>query len=277
MSNRAIKEGKGQEALQHYNAALTAELPGSAAFVAVLFANRAAAHQSLGQATHAVADCLRATALSPAYSKVRCSTISIWWKSGFTFVSTSKLPLNPLLSWTKPCTECCDGQGAIICGIYIGCFAETVCMDVRRRTLAFYISQVPFSELHAVPAGPQVLLSTLPLCEGVEWRWLCGQAHSRLATVLSELKHRTGEADVLERLQALPVATPSEAAAVAHRLRAARAAAQTATPDHYKVIGIARDADAEEVSSAALQTMVQGGLSGWVANELQGKGRRCLN
>lgn len=125
ISYRAIKEGKGQEALQHYNAALTAELPGSAAFVAVLFANRAAAHQSLGQATHAVADCLRATALSPAYSKVRSFTFSIWWKSGVTFVSTSKLPLNPLLSWTKPCTECCDGQGKINCGIYIGCFAET--------------------------------------------------------------------------------------------------------------------------------------------------------
>jgi hypothetical protein len=115
-----------------------------------------------------------------------------------------------------------------------------------------YISQVPYYELHAVPAGPQELLSTLPLCKGIEWRWLCAQAHSRLATVLSELKHRTGEADVLERLQALPVATPSEAAAVAQRLHAARAAARTATPDHYKVIGIARDADAEEVSSAAL-------------------------
>ncbi|EIE19931.1 hypothetical protein COCSUDRAFT_58168 [Coccomyxa subellipsoidea C-169] len=140
--NRAIKEGKGEEALQHYNAALTAQLPGSCAFVAVLFANRAAAHQSLGQATHAVADCLRATALNPGYSR----------------------------------------------------------------------------------------------------------AHSRLATVLSELKHRTGEADALERLQALPVSAPAEAASVAQRLRAARTAARSATPDHYKVLGLARDADAEEVN-----------------------------
>ncbi len=70
MSDRAIKEGKADVALQHYNAALAAALPGSAAFAAVLYANRAAAHQSLGQCTLAVADCLRATALNPAYSKV---------------------------------------------------------------------------------------------------------------------------------------------------------------------------------------------------------------
>lgn len=70
MSDRAIKEGKADVAVQHYNATLAADLPGSAAFAAVLYANRAAAHQSLGQCTLAVADCLRATALNPTYSKV---------------------------------------------------------------------------------------------------------------------------------------------------------------------------------------------------------------
>jgi hypothetical protein len=109
MSNRAIKEGKGQEALQHYNAALTAELPGSAAFVAVLFANRAAAHQSLGQATHAVADCLRATALSPAYSKVRSFTVSIWWKSGVTFVPrASCLSIHSSAGQRQVLNYCCS-------------------------------------------------------------------------------------------------------------------------------------------------------------------------
>ncbi len=52
---------------------------------------------------------------------------------------------------------------------------------------------------------------------------------------------------MLRMLQALPVSAPAEAAGVAQRLRAARTAARSATPDHYKVLGLARDADAEEV------------------------------
>lgn len=73
---RAMKEGDVKSALAQYNDALAAELPGSAAFAAVLYANRAAAYQSLGQPTNAVADCLRATALNPAYSKVLGNVIS---------------------------------------------------------------------------------------------------------------------------------------------------------------------------------------------------------
>lgn len=93
---RAIKEGKAEEALGHYNAALAAEPAGSAAFVAVLYANRAAAHQSLGQPTAAVADCLRATALNPSYTKVlSCSPLA----PGPTVVSAALRVPKALLAW----------------------------------------------------------------------------------------------------------------------------------------------------------------------------------
>ena len=75
---------------------------------------------------------------------------------------------------------------------------------------------------------------------------------SRLASVLAELQHRAGEADALERLQALPPGGAAEAAGIERRLRAARAAARNATPDHYKVLGVARDADSEEVRYSML-------------------------
>jgi hypothetical protein len=64
-----MREGDAALAVSEYSRALAADLPGSPAFAAVLHANRAAAYQSLGQLTDAVADCLRATALNPSYAK----------------------------------------------------------------------------------------------------------------------------------------------------------------------------------------------------------------
>ena len=74
-----MQAGRAEEAAQHYSAALgsgqapgsAGQAPGSAAFSAVLHSNRAAAHQALGRPTAAVSDCLRATALDPAYARVR--------------------------------------------------------------------------------------------------------------------------------------------------------------------------------------------------------------
>jgi hypothetical protein len=65
-----MKAGQAAQALGHYSAALAAAQPGSAAFAAVLHANRAAAQQALGAHVAAVSDCLRATALDPGYAKV---------------------------------------------------------------------------------------------------------------------------------------------------------------------------------------------------------------
>lgn len=84
----------------------------------------------------------------------------------------------------------------------------------------------------------------------------CLQAQSRLAAVLLQLKHRSAEADALEKLQALPAAGQAD---VAQRLRAARAAARiSAMPDHYQVLGVARDADADEVVSCPIPSESQG-------------------
>ena len=69
---RALKSSQGQLALEHYSKALQQGHPPSIPFAAVLYANRAAARQSLGQHTEAMADCLRATALKPDYAKVCC-------------------------------------------------------------------------------------------------------------------------------------------------------------------------------------------------------------
>lgn len=67
---RALKNSQGQQAMDHYSKALELEPPPSIPFAAVLYANRAAAEQSLGQHAKAIADCLRATALKPDYAKV---------------------------------------------------------------------------------------------------------------------------------------------------------------------------------------------------------------
>ena len=67
---RALKSSQGQQAVEHYSKALDLEHFPSIPFAAVLYANRAAARQSLGQHAEAIADCLRATALKPDYAKV---------------------------------------------------------------------------------------------------------------------------------------------------------------------------------------------------------------
>ena len=67
---RALKSSQGQLAVQCYSKALDLEHFPSIPFAAVLYANRAAAEQSLGQHAKAIADCLRAIALKPDYAKV---------------------------------------------------------------------------------------------------------------------------------------------------------------------------------------------------------------
>lgn len=68
--NAAVKNGNHQLAVDKYTAALSHNAP--PVFAAVLYSNRAAAHQGLGQITDAMADCARARALDPNY--VRATT-----------------------------------------------------------------------------------------------------------------------------------------------------------------------------------------------------------
>lgn len=67
--NEAIKASKFSEAVDAYTSALAAaQLP--PAIAAVLYSNRAAAHQGLSNFALAIADCCRAKALTPGYAKV---------------------------------------------------------------------------------------------------------------------------------------------------------------------------------------------------------------
>jgi len=68
---RAQKEKQYDKALETYSKALGLCGSASPAFTAVLHANRAAAFQAKGSRADAVADCLRATALDPTYTKVQ--------------------------------------------------------------------------------------------------------------------------------------------------------------------------------------------------------------
>jgi tetratricopeptide (TPR) repeat protein len=65
--NRAFQAGSHQAAVDKYSAAVAECGPGP--YAAVLFCNRAAAHQSLGSTLEAVTDCGRARALAPGYVK----------------------------------------------------------------------------------------------------------------------------------------------------------------------------------------------------------------
>lgn len=69
---RAFKDKKYQQALDHYSGALASSQAGSGSivFAAVLYCNRAAAHQCLENWADAIADCARAKALNPDYVKV---------------------------------------------------------------------------------------------------------------------------------------------------------------------------------------------------------------
>jgi len=88
---RALKSSQGQQAVDHYSRALELEPPPSIPFAAVLYANRAAAEQSLGQHAKAIADCLRATALKPDYAKViRKPSLTLF--AMYTHVSLSCYP-----------------------------------------------------------------------------------------------------------------------------------------------------------------------------------------
>ena len=73
------------------------------------------------------------------------------------------------------------------------------------------------------------------------------QAHSRLAMLLSEVKHSSRAVDILERLQGLTQGFPQEAADVARRLREARSAAKLGAVDHYKLLGLGRSVSPEDV------------------------------
>ena len=75
------------------------------------------------------------------------------------------------------------------------------------------------------------------------------QAHSRLAQLLSELRHSSRAVDILERLQALTQGSPKEAADVARRLREAQSAAKLGAVDHYKLLGLGRTVSAEDVGA----------------------------
>lgn len=65
--NAALKDGKAAAAVEKYSAAIAEGCP--PAFAALLYSNRAAAHQSLGQYTEAIGDCGRARALNADYVK----------------------------------------------------------------------------------------------------------------------------------------------------------------------------------------------------------------
>jgi tetratricopeptide (TPR) repeat protein len=65
--NAALKKGDSEAAASKYSEALTRGLPPG--FAAVLYCNRAAAHQAASRWTEALADCGRAAALSPGYAK----------------------------------------------------------------------------------------------------------------------------------------------------------------------------------------------------------------
>lgn len=76
------------------------------------------------------------------------------------------------------------------------------------------------------------------------------QAHSRLAALLADLKHNDRAVDVLERLEGLVKESPLETADVARRLRDARLGAKFDAVDHYKLLGLDRNATSEDVSLA---------------------------
>jgi tetratricopeptide (TPR) repeat protein len=65
--NAALKRGDADAAEAKYTEALQSGLP--PAFAAVVYCNRAAAHQAASRWTEALADCGRAAALSPGYAK----------------------------------------------------------------------------------------------------------------------------------------------------------------------------------------------------------------
>lgn len=65
--NTAVSAKKYEQALEHYSKALM--LQPSAGFAALLHSNRAAALQSMDRLAEALADCGRAIALDPTYSK----------------------------------------------------------------------------------------------------------------------------------------------------------------------------------------------------------------
>ncbi|KAA8549812.1 hypothetical protein F0562_001496 [Nyssa sinensis] len=66
--NEAFQSGRHAEAVEHYTAALSCNVE-SRPFSAICFCNRAAAYQSLGQITDAIADCSLAIALDGNYLK----------------------------------------------------------------------------------------------------------------------------------------------------------------------------------------------------------------
>ena len=81
------------------------------------------------------------------------------------------------------------------------------------------------------------------------------QAHSRLAMLLSELKHSSRAVDTLEQLQALTQGSAQEAADVARRLQEARLAAKFGAVDHYKLLGLGRFISPEDVRACHIQMM----------------------
>lgn len=98
--NAAFQAQQFEEALQHYSRALEtlassggigggAGGSGSsssksidAALAAVLHCNRAAAHQACGRYLHALADCFRAEALDPSYSRIFHRRADAHWAIG---------------------------------------------------------------------------------------------------------------------------------------------------------------------------------------------------
>ena len=60
-----------------YSNALAGPLAAPPAFAAVVHANRAAVHQAKGELLEAIADCLRAQALQPSYTRVRNALLAM--------------------------------------------------------------------------------------------------------------------------------------------------------------------------------------------------------
>ncbi|KAL4425786.1 hypothetical protein ABPG75_009802 [Micractinium tetrahymenae] len=92
--NAAFQAQNFEDALQHYTRGLET-LAGSsggsssssiesadAALAAVLHCNRAASHQALGRYLHALADCFRAEALDPSYTRVYHRRADAYWAIG---------------------------------------------------------------------------------------------------------------------------------------------------------------------------------------------------
>ncbi|XP_042470132.1 uncharacterized protein LOC122052602 [Zingiber officinale] len=75
--NQAFKEGRHLDAIKHYSAALAFNIE-SRPFAAICLCNRAAAYQSVGQITDAIADCSLAIALDATYPKALSRRASLY-------------------------------------------------------------------------------------------------------------------------------------------------------------------------------------------------------